>query len=307
MENKQKESKKKRYVSYSQYVMWAECPRKYQWLKLQKKYIDTSIHLVFGSAMHEVIQHYLKTMYDITVKKADAINLGAMLKLQMKEHFLREDKRLLEHTKDEELPLRARDFIKKEEMVEFASDGLEIIQFFKKKRANYFTKRNWELKGIEIKLEEQLYPGIFFVGYIDLVVRNKKTGFTEIYDLKTSKGPWKKKWINDKKLDQLRIYKYHYHKKFLQPFKNMEATFLVMKRKIWEGADFPIPRFQRFRFAQAERTCKKAVDRFDEFVTTVFDTDTGDIKEDYEFPPTPSKNACKFCPFNGVTCDVGVS
>lgn len=55
----------KRVVSYSQFSMFSNCPRQYKLRyidKLSKK--ESSIHLVFGSSMHNTIQHYLRVMYE---------------------------------------------------------------------------------------------------------------------------------------------------------------------------------------------------------------------------------------------------
>ena len=47
-------------ISYSQISMYNDCP-----LRWKLKYVDkvsiseSSIHLIFGTAMHEVLQHYL--------------------------------------------------------------------------------------------------------------------------------------------------------------------------------------------------------------------------------------------------------
>ena len=50
-------------ISYSQYSLWKQCP--YQW-KLQyvdgiRDYTD-SIHTLFGTSMHEVIQAFITVM-----------------------------------------------------------------------------------------------------------------------------------------------------------------------------------------------------------------------------------------------------
>ena len=55
-------------ISYSQLSLYNNCP--HQW---KLRYIDkiteseSNIHLVFGTAMHETLQHYLDVMYKHTV------------------------------------------------------------------------------------------------------------------------------------------------------------------------------------------------------------------------------------------------
>jgi len=52
-------------VSYSQLSMFRQCPKKWslQYKEGHKQYTPT-IHTVFGSALHEAVQHYLTVMYD---------------------------------------------------------------------------------------------------------------------------------------------------------------------------------------------------------------------------------------------------
>ena len=47
------------------------------------------MHFVFGTAMHEAIQHYLQTMFDSTAKAADDINISAFFKSKMIEEYTR--------------------------------------------------------------------------------------------------------------------------------------------------------------------------------------------------------------------------
>ena len=67
-------------ICYSQISMFNECP-----LRWKLNYIDnlsiseSSIHLIFGTAMHEVLQTYLEVMYNDSIKNADLLNLEEML------------------------------------------------------------------------------------------------------------------------------------------------------------------------------------------------------------------------------------
>ena len=64
-------------VSYSQYSQWDKCP--YKW---KLNYIDNlrqftdSIHTMFGTSMHEVLQTYLTVMYNDTVKMIGCPTFG---------------------------------------------------------------------------------------------------------------------------------------------------------------------------------------------------------------------------------------
>ena len=67
-------------ISYSQLSIFRSCP--YRW-KLQYKdkikKFNSSIHTVFGTAIHEVLQHYLDVMFDTSAANADRINLGRII------------------------------------------------------------------------------------------------------------------------------------------------------------------------------------------------------------------------------------
>ena len=56
-------------------------------------------------------------------------------------------------------------------------------------RSLYFSKRKHELKGIEVPLILQPIserPNIKYMGYIDLVIYDKRNGEYTIFDIKTS-------------------------------------------------------------------------------------------------------------------------
>ena len=71
-------------ISYSQISLYNECP-----LHWKLRYVDrlalseSSIHLVFGTAMLEVIQTYLEVMYHDSIKNAKNLNLEEMLRDNM--------------------------------------------------------------------------------------------------------------------------------------------------------------------------------------------------------------------------------
>ena len=75
-------------ISYSQYSQWDVCPFKWKLNYIDKlgEYTD-SIHTMFGTSMHEVLQTYLTVMYNDTVKMADALPLEKMLLTRMKRNY----------------------------------------------------------------------------------------------------------------------------------------------------------------------------------------------------------------------------
>ena len=91
-----------------------------------------NIHTLFGTSMHEVLQEYLRVMYTKSIKEADQLYLDEMLEDRLKINFLEIVKKN-----------GGVEFCTKDQMVEFYADGVKIIDFFKKKRNMYFTKRGY--------------------------------------------------------------------------------------------------------------------------------------------------------------------
>ena len=126
-------------ISYSQYSQWSNCPHKWKLNYIDKlSQFTDSIHTMFGTSLHEVLQTYLTVMYNDTVKMADALPLEDMLLHRMKFNYTK----IMEKNGGVE-------FVKQSEMEEFYQHGLLILEWFKKKRGQYFSKKSWELVGIE--------------------------------------------------------------------------------------------------------------------------------------------------------------
>ena len=264
--------------------MYNDCP-----LRWKLKYVDklvmfeSNIHLIFGTAMHEVLQHYLDVMYTETAKKADEIDLDKMLRDNLIEQFK------LAEEKDEKPPCT------KEELMEFFDDGILIIDFFKKRRGEYFSKRDWELIGCEIPIEVDLKNNIKMVGYLDVVMRHIPTDSIKIIDIKTSTMGWNK-WMkkDENKTQQLLLYKQFYSKQYNHPIDRIEVEYFIVKRKLYENLDFPQKRIQKFVPASGKPSINKVNGRLLKFVNEAF-TEEGNRKDDMK--ATPSKKACKWCEF----------
>ena len=163
-----KKKKKQKSISYSQYSMYAQCPRRWK-----LNYVDNlrkfnqSIHTLFGSAFHETLQGYLTVMYEGSVKEADSLKLGEILKGAMAKEYRKAMAMGQESG-----------FTNKTEMREFFFDGVAILEYFLKKRGVYFSKKNTKLIGIETKLSLPLESNknILFNGFIDIVMQDTNTG-----------------------------------------------------------------------------------------------------------------------------------
>lgn len=288
----QEGEEKRKHVSHSQFKTWRECPRKWQHkYRDGKRPPDESIHLVFGTAIHEALQEYLQVLYSSTVNEANGLDLKTKFQSLLKEEYeSRKDTFESKHP-DEEFP------VSKKEMVEFGKDGNAIIEYFKRNRAEYFSKQDTVLVGIEEKVERELRNGIYWIGYLDIVLRNRKTGKYKIIDLKTSTDGWDKwKKREKKRTDQLVAYKKFYAEELGVDPDAIEVEYLIMKRKLNSDAPYKPARFQRFSPSDGSRSRSRVTDKIEEFLDDCFTEDAE--YRDKDFDKEPDKWKCCFCPFS---------
>ena len=282
-------------ISYSQLSMFSECPQRWKLNYIDKvTESEPSIHLLFGTAMHEVIQTWLEVMYYDSVKNANKLNLEQRLHDKMMELF-QQDKETY-----------GKNPCTLEEMREFFQDGVDILDFIKKRRADYFSKRGYKLIGCEVPIEVDLKKNVKIVGYLDLVILDEFHNTIKIYDIKTSTRGWNK-WMkkDENKTQQLLLYKQFYAKQYNHPIENIEVEYFIVKRKLWEEAMFPQKRVQKFSPASGTVSMNKVAKRLNTFLDLAFNDEGERISEN--IIPTPSKKACKWCEFNQTEyCSVGV-
>ena len=282
-------------ISYSQLSMFNECPQRWKLNYVDKLSIsESNIYLVFGTAMHEVIQTYLDIMYNNSVKNAEKLDLNKMLFDNMCEEFKKAKEQ------DGKPPCT------KEEISEFFQDGVEILNFIKSKRNQYFQKRDYELIGCEVPIDLKLKKNVGFIGYLDLVILHKPTNTLKIIDIKTSTRGWNKYQKADKnKTQQLLLYKQFYAEQYNHPIENIEIEYFIVKRKLWENTDFPQKRVQKFVPASGKPSMNKVIKGLDLFLDVAFD-DEGKHNTEKIFA-LPSKKACKWCEFRKTEyCSEGV-
>ena len=282
-------------ISYSQLSMFNECPQRWKLNYVDKLSIsESNIYLVFGTAMHEVIQTYLDIMYNNSVKNAEKLDLNKMLFDNMCEEFKKAKEQ------DGKPPCT------KEEISEFFQDGVEILDFIKSKRNQYFQKRDYELIGCEVPIDLKLKKNVGFIGYLDLVILHKPTNTLKIIDIKTSTRGWNKYQKADKnKTQQLLLYKQFYAEQYNHPIDKIEVEYFIVKRKLWEEAMFPQKRVQKFVPASGKPSMNKVIKGLDLFLDVAFDNE-GKHNTDKIFA-LPSKKACKWCEFRKTEyCSEGV-
>ena len=283
-------------ISYSQYNQWISCPHKWKLNYIDKlSQFTDSIHTMFGTSMHEVLQTYLTVMYNDTVKMADALPLDDMLLHRMKYNYTK----IMEKNGGVE-------FVKQPEMEEFYQHGLLILEWFKKKRGQYFSKKAWELIGIEVPINYDLPNDIKFIGYMDVVLYNKITQKYKIIDIKTSTMGWNKYQKADKnKTDQLLLYKKFYGAEKDIPMDKIDVEYFIVKRKLYENLDFPQKRIQTFSPANGKPSVNKVTNNLNLFINESFKN--GEYNLSHTYIKRPSRKNCKWCEFNQTEyCDAGV-
>ena len=276
-------------VSFSQYSTYTTCPQQYK-----LRYIDklgessANIHTIFGTAMHETIQHFLSVMYGVSKKQAEEIDVDKLLLEHMRTEFIKENEKLTEGSICTQL-----------EMEEFYGDGRRILAWFKKHLTKFYNKTGFELVGIEIPLNAEIKPGVHLIGFIDIVLRDTSTGEIIIIDLKTSTRGWNQYQKKDKiKNAQIILYKKYYSDLFNVPLNMIQVEYQILRRKMPEEAPYPVPYISKHIPSHGKPSVKKVHDSFMEFVDNVFD-EGGSIK-DIQFPKNPgqAKKNCKWCEFH---------
>jgi hypothetical protein len=278
-------------ISFSQFSMWSKCPRQWKLTYIDKHRIsEPNINLVFGTAFHETIQHYIYLMYSKSIKDADAENLNEMLLEQMMNHYGLAVSDYGKH------------FSNKAELTEYYNDGVAILDWLKKHRRSYFTTQDFELLGIELPLYTPVADSNVKVklnGFLDLVLRDTRDDSILIIDFKTSRTGWRDKDKKDKvKIAQLVLYKEYLAKQYGYDVDKINIQYFIVKRKLMENSLYPQKRIQIFEPASGTVTRKKLITEINNFVSSCFNDD-GTYKVDAEFPAIADKGAnCKYCPFS---------
>jgi hypothetical protein len=275
-------------VSYSQYSMFLKC--KYQWylsyVKGLRKY-ENSIHTIFGTAMHEVLQEYVRLLYTDGAPVADSYDaIGEFTK--------KITQLLIESNKDKKV-------IDETLLPEFLKDGEDIIKWFTKQanRSKYFPSKAYSIVGIELPLEIDLKNNLKYIGFLDVVLQDTITKNIKIIDFKTSSFGWREYAKKDKtKTDQILLYKKFYSDKFNIPLDKIEIEFLILKRKLTEGMEYAQSRVAAFEPPNGTTSIKNTMLTFDAFLDAGFTKD-GTHNKEHKFPKVPgkAKSNCKYCDF----------
>lgn len=275
------------FISHSQFALYKQCPHhwKLKYIDKIKEYTPT-IHTIFGTAMHRVIQEWIQLLYLETVKLSNEYDFRKKLMEYLKEEYK------INYEKNNNVM-----FTTKEELSEFYLQGCEIMMWLIKKRKAFFDKKHEELIGIELPLFYEVNE-VVLIAYLDAVFKDKFTGKIIIRDFKTSKSGWsdyEKK--NETKVSQLILYKIYFAKQYNIPVDQIDIEYLILKRKVNTDLAYPIPRVSSFIPANGSITQKKVINMFESFIDECFIEGKYNSEKQYLANAGWNGFNCKFCEF----------
>lgn len=277
-------------ISFSQLAIYNKCPKHWK-----LRYIDgykediKNIYGVYGTVMHEILQTFFYIMYNHSAKEASQMNFTEILQKKLFDEVSK--------IKDEGIP----NSITKEEVVEYYKAGVEILEWFVKRRNKYFSKKGYDLLGIETPLLVDLKNNVKFIGYIDLIIKDKHFGDIILYDIKTSNKGWSK-WDkrNIFKYGQLILYKMFYSEIFDVDLDLIEPKYFILKKELKDLSEYGITdkHVQQFSPSHGKIKRKEMKGVIEEFVDECF-TKEGKHKTDRGYTAVAGKKGwnCTFCPF----------
>ena len=251
-------------ISYTQLSAWMECPHRWKQMYIDKIKQPPSIHLSFGTAMHETLQEYMELMYNKGQQHADEFDAQSDFQQRFMDLYKADADKLGEN------------FATKKELIEFTNDGLNIIDFFLRHRQEHFHKHGWKLLGIEMPIliaPHEDYPNVKLMGKLDLVMFDETLHKITIWDIKTSTRGWTKYDKENKiKTSQMVMYKKYFSEQYNVPIENIDVRYFIVKRKIPANPRYPImkSRIQKFEPSSGKTTQNKMVKNMKAFIEDVF-------------------------------------
>jgi hypothetical protein len=244
--------------------------------------------MTFGTAIHSVLQNYLDTLYNISIKAADEINLEEEFEEALRNQYK------IDYEKN-----KKTHFSSSEQLREFFEDGLGILSWLRRNKGKYFSKRGWHIAGCEIPIvlsPNNAYNNVIYKGFLDVVLYHEPTNKIKIIDIKTSTRGWKDKEKTDEvKNMQLILYKKFFSDQFNFPVDNIDIEYFIVKRKLHGNPDYPDPRVQLHVPASGKIKLGRAISKLNEFITLAFQKDNSYTER--ELLANPSKFNCTYCPF----------
>lgn len=321
---KERPKSTKKQLSYSQYATFAKCPHawKLSYIDGLRKF-EPNVHSCFGTAIHEAIQTWLTVLFEQGKREAAGVDVVKIFRNVFEKELAGETTKsrkdddgnyILDENHEKIYDVVYQPVqLNRGEKKEFISQGEQIIHHITAHDTmeKFFSPDRYDLVGIEIPIDMDIMYNLSFIGFLDIVLREKTSGKIKIIDLKTSTRMWNKYQQNDVvKINQLLMYKAFYSKQFNIPVNKIDVEFIVLKRTLLEGAAFPESRTQKITPPAGKVMLDEAVGSLIDFIKDGF-TPEGQYNKDKKFRKNPHKGStkysnCKFCDFsikNGGDCD----
>lgn len=282
-------------VSYSQYSTFLKC--EYQWYLSYLKDLNPnkpSIYTIFGTSIHETIQHYLDLIYNNSPLEADdseIFDIAEYFNERFRINYNIEFDKIKQH------------FSSAQEMREFFEDGVSILLFLQQNRKKYFQTKKFKLLGVEVPLLYKLNKNIYYKGFIDFVLYDEVEDRVTIFDIKTSTRGWSEGEKKDEiKISQVLLYKEYFAKQYKVDIDKIEVEYFIVKRKLYDNSKFPMSRIQSFSPSSGKIKRKKIMDGFENFLKECYDITGKPIDKQYK--KIVGKKSCTYCPYNNTEhCD----
>lgn len=285
MEQAKKDGKK--HISFSEFDLFNKCGHKH--LVFKHLGLDSeppSIHLAFGDAIHASIEKTIE-------ESLGTQNRIAFFRARFKKNM---DETMMGQPGYEEL----------DAFMEQGCNILSIIDFIK-------LLDEYEVVSVEEPLYQQVYGNFYFKGFIDLVLKSKRTGRYLILDWKTSTAAWilKYKLADRVFLMQMKLYKYFWARKNDVDLTKIDVKYMVLNRM----ADKKNPKkgfgeVQEVTMTSAQSEVREALELMAKTIRSIhierrfkkakFILDAkGNQKLDDARMPILNEKACMFCKYKG--------
>ena len=258
-------------ISYSAYSLYKNCGHRYYLENIiEAPDFVPSIYAYFGDAMHDSLRKGIEH----SLNEEERIN-----------NFVYVFKKLvMDNLQD------YPDFVK---LKEFTEQGIEILKIMPTERLS----EKYVFIGAEELIVEPMHGNYSFVGFIDLILKNKLTGKYVIIDWKTSTFPWD---VEQKKSDktfmsQMMFYKYFYALKKNISLQDIDCKYVVLNRFKGLSDKDGYGAIQNVEIDTNELLMEEVLEDLakttrDIFIRKVF------TKAKLE----KRKDSCKYCPFSGT-------
>lgn len=273
--------KNKYQISFSEYSTYLQCPHKWFLNYVLKIPSDTNEELVFGSALHDTIE----TMLTHRVLKFMAKDPNVVEGI-----FKDELKKQITDIKDIKLLKKFQEAWMAPYFIKQAKATIACLDIFNRFKDYEFVDVEYKLDGMPIiETDDSI---ITYKGFIDLVLKHKKTGRYLILDWKTSRKKWdiNKKEEDPKFYNQLCLYKHFYGMAKNIDIDNIDLCFYNLPREEPEEQRQYDKNFTKIEI-------KDFIDKFADKCMDIFNFDHFHLEK---AKIMTKKNFCSRCVYNNV-------